>query len=103
MFPAEVQCTFDVGLYRVNDFYSLMAERGLDEVAAPAAHADDSCANHSIPSVRLGRCRIASITAASCGEKTLDKKRQAKRPDRTIIGLPIVTTTRFVDFTRRVL
>src|ERR1700760_4381777 len=52
------------GLDRTDDFQPLVAVRGRDEIAAPAAEADNRCADHLITSVTAGRRRIASITAA---------------------------------------
>src|ERR1700738_1262543 len=64
MFSAKAVRSFDVGLDGTDDLQPLVAERGLDEIAAPAAQADHRSWNHRETSVTAGRCRIASITAA---------------------------------------
>src|SRR6266404_1330969 len=61
MLGAKVLRAFEVGLYGTHDLQPLVAERGLDETAAPAAEADDRCADHREPSDAMGRRRIASI------------------------------------------
>ena len=55
---------FGIGLDGPDQFQPLVAGRGLDQIAAPAAETDDRGVDHlQIPDV-AGRCRIASITAA---------------------------------------
>src|SRR3982075_1792150 len=64
MFGAKALRSFDVGFCGTDDFQPLVAERGLDQTAAPAAEAHDRCADHLIIREVAGSCRIASITAA---------------------------------------
>src|SRR6266403_3058383 len=61
MFGAKVLRAFEVGLHGTQDLQTFVAERGLDETAAPAAEADDRCADHLITSDATGRRGIASI------------------------------------------
>src|ERR1700741_1072973 len=60
---AKASRRLDDGLDRTDDSQPLVAVRGRDEIAAPAAEADNRCADPLIPSVAGRRRRIASITA----------------------------------------
>src|SRR5258708_1609499 len=64
IFGAKALRSLEVGLDGTDDVQPFAADRGLDEIAAPAAEADDRSRDHRETSVAAGRCRIASITAA---------------------------------------
>src|SRR5260370_18224833 len=63
MLSAKIFCGFEVGLCGTDDRQPFVAERGLDETAAPAAEAGDCSADHLITSDETGCRRIPSINA----------------------------------------
>src|SRR5260370_1845329 len=63
VFAEKAPCRRHVGLDAADDFQAFMAARCLDEIATPAAEADDCAVDHWETSVESGCCRIASIIA----------------------------------------
>jgi hypothetical protein len=61
---AKIPCGSDVGLDGADNFQPRMSMRGVCEIAAPAAEADDGAADHPEIPDETGGCRIAEMTAA---------------------------------------